>query len=101
MRAHDSIVRLPTRSHRQSLHQHRNAVKANCGAEAVVDIDQAKKIYNDYCSANGFPIPGYTYIRTETVRLSTGTATAVAATPTVNGSGSAAGGGGTCCTEPW
>ncbi|OIW30234.1 hypothetical protein CONLIGDRAFT_644244 [Coniochaeta ligniaria NRRL 30616] len=72
-----------------------NAVKANCGADATVDVDQAKKIYNDYCSANGFPIAGYTYVSTATVRVSTGTATAAAATPPVSVPGSAAGGGGT------
>ncbi|KAM7192276.1 hypothetical protein V8F33_008414 [Rhypophila sp. PSN 637] len=73
-----------------------SVVKANCGADAIADIEQAKKIYNDYCSANGFPIPGYTYIITQTVRVSTGKATAAAATPTVKGPGLAAGG-----DKPW
>ncbi|KAK4217052.1 hypothetical protein QBC37DRAFT_384944 [Rhypophila decipiens] len=77
-----------------------SAIKANCGADAVLDIEQAKKIYNDYCSANGFPIPGYTYIITATVRVSTGKATAAAATPTVNGPGPADGGDGTAAPNP-
>ncbi|KAK4463653.1 hypothetical protein QBC42DRAFT_323763 [Cladorrhinum samala] len=46
------------------------AVKANCGADSAVDIEAAKKIYNDFCSANGYTIPGYTFIITQTVTVS-------------------------------
>jgi len=45
-----------------------------CGGKEV-DVDAALKLYNDYCSANGFPIPGYTYISTKTVRATTATPT--------------------------
>lgn len=36
-------------------------------------MDQAIKVYNDYCSSNGFDIPGYTYIITATVTQPTET----------------------------
>jgi hypothetical protein len=40
------------------------------GTDPGVDIDMALKMYNDYCTSNGFPVPGYTYISTQTVRMS-------------------------------
>ncbi|KAF1999850.1 hypothetical protein P154DRAFT_522936 [Amniculicola lignicola CBS 123094] len=48
-------------------------VELNCGTDAEVDIQAAIKIYNDYCSANGFPIPGYTYVITQTIEPPTET----------------------------
>ncbi|KAK0652727.1 hypothetical protein B0T16DRAFT_455069 [Cercophora newfieldiana] len=55
------------------------------------DVEVALKVYNDYCASNGFSIPGYTYISTQTVRVSTGTggakAGALTATPTDGGAG--------------
>lgn len=50
-----------------------------CGGKEV-DVDAALKLYNDYCSSNGFPIPGYTYIRTKTVRITAVTTMASATT---------------------
>jgi hypothetical protein len=40
-----------------------------------VDVEMTPKMYNDYCSVNGYPIPGYTYISTQTVRQTPGTDT--------------------------
>ncbi|KAK4160659.1 hypothetical protein QBC43DRAFT_219266 [Cladorrhinum sp. PSN259] len=48
-----------------------SAVKANCGADSTVEIEAAKKVFNDYCSSNGFTILGNTYIVTQTVKIST------------------------------
>lgn len=47
------------------------AVAANCGKDATVDIQQAINIYNAYCSANGYAIPGYTYTSTLTLPAAT------------------------------
>jgi len=57
-------------------------VEERCGKDAQVDTDEALKIYNDYCSSNGFAVPGYTYISTQTVRRSTGLAAATGDAPT-------------------
>lgn len=62
------------------------SVVANCavnGQNADVDVAQAIKIYNDYCSVNGFDIPGYTYIMTSTAVISTGPTRLSTAQPTV------------------
>ncbi|KAK5657399.1 hypothetical protein OQA88_2969 [Cercophora sp. LCS_1] len=55
-------------------------VSRSCG-EKRVDVDAALKLYNDYCSSNGFPIPGYTYISTQTVRVTTATTTETTTAP--------------------
>ncbi|KAK4183225.1 hypothetical protein QBC35DRAFT_467458, partial [Podospora australis] len=34
------------------------AVDANCGADSLADLEAAKKLYNDYCAANGYPRAG-------------------------------------------
>ncbi|KAK3986373.1 hypothetical protein QBC44DRAFT_373172 [Cladorrhinum sp. PSN332] len=60
----------------------RKTVTDWCGTSAGVDVDQALKFYNDYRSVNGYPIPGWTYVRTQTVR--------VAATPTTRATSGAA-----------
>jgi hypothetical protein len=54
-------------------------VTDKCGANDV-DIAAALKMYDDYCAVNGFPIPGYTYISTQTVHLSIATSTVAAET---------------------
>ncbi|KAH7339251.1 hypothetical protein BKA66DRAFT_581779 [Pyrenochaeta sp. MPI-SDFR-AT-0127] len=46
----------------------KDMVSRECGADATVDVEQALNIYNDYCSANGFAVPGYTFIITQTVK---------------------------------
>jgi hypothetical protein len=68
-------------------------VKEVCGADAVVDVQQATKVYNDYCSANGFAVPGYTYISTQTVQVSTGVQNPPATGTTVMTAGGDVGGG--------
>ncbi|KAK4167491.1 hypothetical protein QBC43DRAFT_311969 [Cladorrhinum sp. PSN259] len=63
-KAQDHIVKIVTR---------------DCGTDGTdptVDIEQTLKVYNDYCSANGYNVPGWTYVKTQTVKLTT-----VAATP--------------------
>jgi hypothetical protein len=75
----------------------KTTVSKDCGGKQV-DIDAAIKLYNDYCSSNGFPIPGYTYISTQTVRVSTGVATldspaTVTATATATATSPPVGGG--------
>lgn len=40
----------------------KKAVIADCGKGSDTDIVQTTKIYNNYCSAGGFDIPGYSYI---------------------------------------
>lgn len=73
----------------------KDSVSSRCNKQ--VDVDAALKVYNDYCASNGFPIPGYTYISTQTVRVSTVTATPAVNTPTttiIDGTGGSNGGGG-------
>ncbi|KAK0750812.1 hypothetical protein B0T18DRAFT_401089 [Schizothecium vesticola] len=53
-------------------------------------LKQPRKSTTTICAANGFTVPGHTYVRTRTVRVSTGQATA--AVPTTGGP--AAGGSG-------
>ncbi|KAK0702649.1 hypothetical protein B0H67DRAFT_675768 [Lasiosphaeris hirsuta] len=52
----------------------RKPVSEWCGGKEV-DVDAALKICNGDCSSGGFPIPGYTYINTETVRVTIATPT--------------------------
>ena len=63
-----------------------------CGKE--FDVQAALKVYNDYCASNGFPVPGYTYISTQTVRVSTGAGMATAGTPTITAGDGSGGSGG-------
>ncbi|KAK4445697.1 hypothetical protein QBC34DRAFT_441524 [Podospora aff. communis PSN243] len=56
----------------------KDAVSKDCGGKEL-DIDAAVNLYNDDCASNGFPVPGYTYVSTQTTRVSTG-----APTPTVD-----------------
>lgn len=44
-----------------------------CGEDSAVDLAAVIKVYNDYCSSNGFAIPGYTYVSTLTLRVSSST----------------------------
>ncbi|KAK3990396.1 hypothetical protein QBC44DRAFT_394298 [Cladorrhinum sp. PSN332] len=43
--------------------------------DPTVDVEQALKVYNDYCSVHGFNVPGWTYVRTQTVKVTTVPAT--------------------------
>ncbi|KAK4445696.1 hypothetical protein QBC34DRAFT_441523 [Podospora aff. communis PSN243] len=55
------------------VHDHiENNVRGICGSDATVDVQQSIRVYNDYCAANGFVVPGHTYISTQTVQVSTG-----------------------------
>ncbi|KAK4224399.1 hypothetical protein QBC38DRAFT_485627 [Podospora fimiseda] len=49
-------------------------ITTDCGGsnfDPTIDVEQALKVYNDYCSANGYNVPNWTYIRTQTVRVTT------------------------------